>query len=222
VNDTPDLRFYLAIHRAMRASADQLHAAATDLAPGDTARVGALGWWFKGLAGELRTHHHIEDEIFFPALAARVPTYADHADEVVRDHTELGVLMNRITEQLGALAEGTSWVPTQQTVVDAAADLRDLLYRHLGLEDDDIVPLFGRHFSRAEYDAMHESALKQSGLKQLAFTVPWIVSHLDGEERARTLAEAPLPMRLLWRVTRRGYARRAAYALGTGAPLPVL
>ena len=70
-----DLTGYLAIHQAMRVANEQLVRGIGTAGVVDPERAAALGRWFRGYSDELRTHHHIEDDIMFPQLLARVPDY---------------------------------------------------------------------------------------------------------------------------------------------------
>jgi hemerythrin-like domain-containing protein len=214
VTDAPDLSSYLQIHRALRISATRLRAAVDGLDRGDRSRAAAISGWFDGFAGELRAHHTVEDEIFFPALAERVPTYADHGDGLAADHVRLEELLGELSQTLRHLGGGADWLETVAAASALTAELAEHLDEHLAVEDEDVLPLFERHFTAAEYEAMHEQALKKISFRQMAFTVPWLVSHLEGEEKDELLATAPLPLKVLWWVTRRPYARRTAYALG--------
>jgi hypothetical protein len=87
-------------------------------------------------------------------------------------------------------------------------------------EDADVLPLFVRHMSKLEYDEIGERALKRSRPKDLLFSVPWIISQAQGEERNRVYREAALTMKILWLATRGRYARLAARALGTEVKIP--
>jgi hemerythrin-like domain-containing protein len=216
MSTTPDLTFYRLVHRSMRTSSRQLHAALSELGEADTDRIRALSRWFDGFAGELLTHHRVEDQIFFPALASRVPTYIDDsAGEVAVEHHDLDVLIERITVSLRELAAGRGWpCALAETIADAAA-LRDLLEHHLDFEDADILPLFESRFTAEEYQALEDRAVADTAKKQMLFTVPWFVSHLDDDERAYIFGTVPAALRIVWRVTRRGYARRAAVAFGS-------
>lgn len=214
INDTPDLSAYYQIHRAIRASAAQLGSALAGLRRPDPNRAAALAQWFDGYAGELHHHHVVEDTIFFPALGERVPSYELHNDTVVADHAELEAMLAELGTVLHRLADAGGWDVDRDRAREIARELQDHLDEHLGLEDDDILPLFARHFTAAEYEELHQRALKSVSTKQLLFTVPWLLSQLRAEERTPLLATAPLPLKLMWHATRRRYARRASYALG--------
>ncbi len=140
-----DLESYLRVHRMLRAStADLRHA--LDQRVGDR----SLATWIKGLTGEIRCHHHIEDELLFPALADRVAAYHEEIGPILaQDHDEL----DRVLDGLDASAAAGDWT-----------------------------------------------------------TAGSLARELD--EQRSVLASAPAAMHLLWVLTRRGYARRTARALG--------
>ena len=212
MTDTPDLTLYYALHDAMRVSSARLHEA---VQVADRRRSPALSRWFAGFVGELRGHHRVEDQVFFPALADRVPTFDEHGAELDADHHRMDELLDDLGATLRRVAESLDWAPDRETAVRLAGELRDLLDVHLAHEDDDVVPLFGRHFTVEEYDGLHERAEKIAfDAKQAFWTVPWLLANVDRETGDRLIAEAPLPLRIVWRLGRRRYARLESEALG--------
>jgi hypothetical protein len=213
----PDLSKYRLIHAAMRAADDQLVAGIATCQPGNRRRAAALRRWFDGYAGELHDHHTIEDEIFFPALADRVPSYAEYAPVLTADHGQVDELIDGLRSTLAALPDaGDSWDTVRNRALTAAEELRDLLASHLDLEDADVLPLFERHFSAAEYDALDQRARESVRPRQLAFTVPWLIASADPEVAKVIVANAPRSLRLIWRATRGRYARLTCRAFGSG------
>lgn len=200
---SPDVESYLRVHRALRASAGRLAEATSR--PADRLTSKARRRWYEGFAGEIRCHHHIEDELLFPAIATRVATYPEIAPKLDADHADLDVLL----DDLGAAIAASDPV----TAPALAAALRDHLDEHLAFEDAEIAPLFVRHFTAAEYDDLDARAVKMTPLKQLFFTAPWLMSHLDATEREQLLATVPKAMTVLWKATRGRYARLASRAL---------
>jgi hypothetical protein len=62
---------------------------------------------------------------------------------------------------------------------------------------------------------MHEQAVKSGGLgRQMLFTVPFLLSSVPPQERAPLLAGAPLPLRVVYRLSRRSHRRLARAAFG--------
>jgi hypothetical protein len=202
-----DLESYLRVHRALRASAAQF---ATAVGTARPAAHAAQQRWFRGFADEIRCHHHIEDELLFPALAGRVATYDQYGPVLTADHAELDVLLDALT---AALAPGEP----RQRATALANGMSDHLCEHLHYEDDEIAPLFGRHFTTAEFEELNQRAIKMTPPKQLLFTVPWLMAQLGRAEQATVLASAPKAMHLLWFATRRRYARLARRALGVSS-----
>ena len=214
----PDVSGYRSIHGAMRVANRQLVCGIAGASPPDIKRAAALRRWFQGYSDELRTHHHIEDDVFFPALIARVPAYADYSEGLADDHLYLDRVIDALRDALrgwaavspaSAEAEEFRW-----EALALAVELRDFLEEHLGIEDADVLPLFERHFDAEEYDEFEKAAGRAITLRQAMFTAPWFMATVDAETAARTLREAPLPLRVIYALTRRGYARLAATAFG--------
>ena len=209
--DTAD---YLAIHNMIRRSTRALAIAASSVGTLDRRRAIALDRYWQGYAGELHAHHTIEDEIFMPALIERVPSVAPHIARVDADHHELDALIEAGNAAFAALRSGS----TGDAVGEIMWQLDRLMCEHLDFEDDDIVPLFGRHFDQDEYDAMHARALKVVGVgRQALFTVPFIAHWMDDATWAEMYDGAPMPLKVIYRMTRRRHARLTHIALGAAA-----
>ena len=89
---------------------------------------------------------------------------------------------------------------------------------HLDYEDADVVTLFPRYFEQGEYDRLAKAASRSLGVKQALFTVPFVASWLPEELRQEMFGSAPLPFRILYRLTRAGHERLAGTALGDARP----
>jgi len=211
----PDLTTYRQVHRAMRIADDQLVDALTDITAGDRHRAIALHHWFNGYGGELRTHHRIEDELIFPALAARVPEYAEYSEGLADDHHLLDRLIETISGALAHMASGSrDWAPAHEAALAAALELRDLLTDHLGIEDSDVLPLIERNFSVEEFSEIEEKLKKYMSLRQAFFTVPWWMATVEPHVAAQSLEEAPWLLKVIYAATRGRFARRTALAFG--------
>jgi hypothetical protein len=212
---TPDLTRYQLVHDAMRAGARQLADALASMDPADHRRAQALRWWCDGFIGELHAHHTVEDELFFPALAARVPSFAQELDASLgSEHVELDAIMSALQDAVRALATGDHIVRDHAAATASAEELSTFLDRHLEIEDDDVLPLFARHFTAEEYQDLDDQALKAIPPRQLLFTVPWAMCTGGPATREQVLADAPLAVRIIWTLTRRRYVRRTTLAMG--------
>jgi hypothetical protein len=75
-----------------------------------------------------------------------------------------------------ALADPTVSFPDAQLDATIFADaLHDLLHRHLALEDKDVLPLFWRHYTAAEYDHVFQPAVKKGKKAGMWFVAPFSV-----------------------------------------------
>lgn len=213
----PDVSGYLAIHDAMRAANRQLVTGLANAAPIDRRRAAAVGRWFRGYSDELRTHHHIEDDLFFPQLLARVPDYATYADGLADDHHRLDELIDAIRDAIarwGAATDEIEGACALSEVSWLAMELDEFLAEHLAIEDADVIPLFQRHFDADEYAELERGAGRAITLRQALFTVPWYMATAEPTTAERTRREAPLPLRIIYVLTRRRYARLVERAFG--------
>lgn len=207
---TPNVSTYLWLHRALRASARRLAevtATTSSERPGPRSRRDdkALIQWCDGFIGEIRCHHRTEDLLLFPALRDRIAIYGEFAARLAEDHTSLEAML----DELSAALRARDRVRTSELAVQ----LRDHLDGHLAFEEDEIVPLFVRHFTGDEFAQLDQRAIKMTPPRQLVFTAPWMLSHLTSDERTQLLASVPKAMTILWMLTRRRYSRLAARAL---------
>ena len=211
---TPDLTTYYAVHQAMRTSNEWLVAGIARAELGDRRRTAAIRRWFAGYAGELRTHHHNEDGILFPALLVRVPEFGFCDGDLANDHLQLDAVIDGLDIALRLWDERPASEQARTRALDVANDLHDLLAEHLDIEDADVLPMFERHFSVEEYARLDEQIMNDLDLRQALFTVPWFMTAIDHEVAATILESAPTAMRALFRLTRGRYTRlsRRAFA----------
>ena len=206
-----DISDYFAIHTMIRRSTRAFATAVRSTGRLDRRRAVALGRYWKGYADELHAHHTVEDEIFMPALAERVPAVAAHIGRVDADHHELDLLIDAGHAAFGSLRAGS----TGDDAGEIMWALDRLMSEHLDFEDDDIVPLFGRHFDQDEYDALHARAIKVVGVgRQALFTVPFSAYWIDAATWERLYESAPLALKVIHRATHRRHERLTRSALG--------
>ena len=72
---------------------------------------------------------------------------------------------------------------------------------------------------QSEYDAMHQRAVKSStSLKHLAFVVPFNATWIAPDAWRSLWSTAPLPLRVVYRLTKRRHARLVRTAFGPVLP----
>jgi hemerythrin-like domain-containing protein len=215
----PDLTDYRVIHQTLRTAPHQMAVALAGFQGGNRRQAKALLKYWVGYAGEVFAHHTIEDDIFFPRLAERVPIAAFQMGRVEEDHHLLDRLIGACHRALTELAATAG----ERAAFEACAAMRELadhMDRHLDFEDEHLVPLFADHFTADEYAVYQRAARKHLGLgKQMAYTVPFVMHWASPADREQLLAEAEAPLRVLYRLTRRGHTRLTLRALGAAASI---
>lgn len=207
----PDTTTYYLVHRALQRNARRLAGATASHDRQDPRRTRALVRWCTGFVAELHCHHTIEDEVMFPALVERIPAAAEQIARTDADHAEMDRIMTALEAGLEQLRLGGSAGPLHR----AATDLADLLDDHLAFEDAEVIPLFERHFTGAEYQRLDDQAMEVLGVsKQALFTVPFIISEATPTEHAHLWATAPLPFKAIHLACRRRFHRLTERALG--------
>ncbi|MEP7202993.1 MAG: hypothetical protein ABI894_10310 [Ilumatobacteraceae bacterium] len=99
---------------------------------------------------------------------------------------------------------------------DSAAARVHAEHGHLDIEDQDVLPLFWRHYTAAEYGVVFQQAVKKGKKTGLWFVAPFSVDcSPEGPARDDFLASVPGLLRLLHRLVRPSYDRLDATALGT-------
>ena len=199
----PDLSIYRTVHLALRGGADLLADVAATIQPGNHPRVAALRRYWDGYTAEVHAHHTVEDDVFFPALVARVPFAAEVIRQTDADHQALAAIGQRCDRAVSALVQGQR----TEDLATCFAELAELMRRHLDLEDDDVLPLFERHFTAAEYAPLDDEAKKRIRISEALFTVPFVAHFASDEVRAHLLGGAPVPFRVIHRLMRGRHAR---------------
>ncbi len=100
------------------------------------------------LLNDLIGHHQIEDDAYFPKLAALEPRLQRGFDVLDRDHHDLHDLLDRFAKGANAVLAAKDTV-TARTATgrfdDDLADFDRLLVRHLTDEEDLILPVVLKH-----------------------------------------------------------------------------
>ncbi len=213
---TPDISFFFAIHRHMRADLDRYHHAVSNAVESERpTRLRSLQRWVGGFICELEEHHHAEDTFFFPDMRVKVPSSTVVIDRLEADHRVLDGLLAAWPNVSANLADPSVPFDRAKSAATAlAGEIHDLLSTHLDIEDNDVLPLYWRHYTAAEYGALEALAVKKTKLAGIWFVAPWNVDNLDGAARAAFLAAAPLPLRIIHRLSRPRYDRLVEAAFG--------
>ena len=216
---TPDISFYFALHRHMRADLTRYVDTIAATTPADrSGRLPALVRWVKGFICELEEHHWSEDVTFFPEMRHRVPAVAPVLDALDADHKRMDVLLTGWPALISTLADpAADFESAKAAALEMGRELNELVQTHLDVEDNDILPMYWRHYTAEEYDAIQQAAIKRSKKKGFAFIAPWCVDSVEGAQREAFLAQVPWVMRAFHRLVRPRYDRLIAAAYGAPA-----
>lgn len=93
--------------------------------------------------GELHGHHHIEDAVYFPKLAAQDARVAPGFEILDRDHQALdGILDGFVTAANGVIrSQPTEFLPGAGAFLTDLGRIEGLLDRHLTDEEELVVPV---------------------------------------------------------------------------------
>lgn len=101
-----------------------------------------------GFLGDLVGHHQIEDQAYFPQLAAMEPRIARGFAMLDRDHRDLHALIDRFAAGANHALAQNGDAPRREAAATFLADLTGferMLARHLTDEEDLIVPVVLKH-----------------------------------------------------------------------------
>src|SRR3954452_8878039 len=176
----------LGIHRALREDCRRLIGALEELPGGDARREAALRRAFSAVALMAADHHEAEDELLWPLLLAYSPEFTPAAASLEGAHASLDVALSRVSGgflRLTTAEDPASWAMSRVRLVHDAEVLYDLLAAHIDREEQLVLPALETVDPAALRDA-HRLVMRRNGLRELAFLVPWIVSHSDHTEQA--------------------------------------
>jgi len=195
------------LHTAMRVEYDRLATVAR--APRSAAHAAAIEEHIELTLHVLHHHHAGEDTFFWPVLRERAPESAAAVDRLEAQHSLIDPLLAAASDRKVPLAERA----------EALAELHTLINSHLDDEEATLFPLLLKHYTKAELEAIDQKMHETFGRKEVPLILGWILSALDPEMRATSLATLPLiPRTLLKRVWEPSYRRRFVRVYGPDVP----
>ena len=155
------------------------------------------------LATVLHHHHRAEDTVLFPALVARQPGVAVTTDELEAQHVELDVALGRLPTELGS-----------------AGDVRSLVERHLGLEEQHVLPVWMASFDAAEHERFAASLRRSTPLRDAGLMISWLLDTAPDGSFEVAWDQVPPALRLAHRAWwRRRYERTFGTIDAVAAPI---
>ncbi|MXG89226.1 hemerythrin domain-containing protein [Nocardioides flavescens] len=208
-----DMTGMFVMHHAFRRDLPRFTAAARSTPLDDAATWSALRRRWDDFARELHHHHTKEDEAIWPLLLERVDAAGDHEAHAVltdmeAEHSAIDPLLAQVEQSLADLTSTRPQTEHRDSLARAFAGLTELLDQHLAHEERAAIPVIQERISAEEWAHLEKTALRASGTpKQMMFLLAWAAEGMPDEVLARLLGGAPLPVRVLLKLGRRGYAR---------------
>lgn len=211
-----DMSAMYVMHHAFRRDLDRFPRAVrqTPLDDAEVWRALAARWQRFGMV--LHHHHMIEDTTIWPPLMATVDAAGDRAgretlEAMQAEHGTLDPQLVACGTAFASMAESPR-ADVRERLADDVAGLRNALHRHLSHEETDALPLVQRYLPPADWEASEQAAKKSFAPRELGFLIPWAATGLPPQARDRAFGGAGLLFRVLYRLTRRRFARAEAVA----------
>jgi hemerythrin-like domain-containing protein len=204
----PDLIFVKLVHLSLRIDVDRLVDSVAALDVKDPrCRIQAIRAFFDQYRDQLLLHHSHEDELFFPAVEARVGAEGIRLGELIHQHEALDAALQGTSHGLSALADsGGDFARGRTRACDALSAMNETLATHLDLEEATILPFVESEISVADYKELETQTRHATPRARAQFLIPWILAHATPTQRKALFRSAP-PLRLVNLVMCRRYRR---------------
>lgn len=212
--DTADI---FMIHRLFRWLFGDAPGLVRGVADGDDARAEVVGDHIEQIVAGLHLHHHGEDLLLWDRLESRAPACALHIGQMRAQHQTIADLLEQVNAQLPAWRRAASAADRDRLAV-SLDDVLETLTRHLGQEEEQIVPVAAVSLSQEEWDALGKHGMAQIPRDRLLIQLGAMLESMSPQERAGWMKAnlPPLP-RLLWALLgKRQYAAYRTRVYGTG------
>ncbi len=184
----------IAMHRAMRAEGERVIRTVEALPSGDTSRADGLGRAFGAVVSLIHEHHWTEDDVMYPFLLRRVPSFEVDAIRLEDDHVELDAAMARVNARFRLLAHQLNpalWHDTRSHLVDEARTFNEVLVGHLDREESVVVPALESTLSEADHSALRKEESRLATYRHMRMAIPWVLANSSPEEQAELRNTAP-------------------------------
>ena len=163
------------------------------------------------LFAELLHHHHAgEDAGLWPLLRDRTDDQGRQVlAEMEAEHAEIDPILAASATGLTRLAS-TADEDARAALVVRLIAAKESLARHLGHEERDAIALVQQLLTPEDWRGLDEEffAVKHLPFRTVLKLVPWVMYELPAPVQQRVVSTAPAALRLVWRLTRAGFARR--------------
>lgn len=208
MEERTDTRDMPVAHDALRREFKDAVELVREVARGDRDRARKIAEHVLFLLQVLDLHHAGEDRLLWPKLLERLPEdVAPTIERMQRQHESIHAATDATTAAVRRWATSASTTDRD----DAATSLDRLtaeLIEHLGLEEEQILPLAATCMTQSEWDQLGEEGLGALPKRRLPLVFGMIMKDADPEVIRALLANVPrVPRMILPRVAPGVYAR---------------
>jgi hemerythrin-like domain-containing protein len=187
------------IHRLLRRVFTDAPVLVRGVAEGDVTRAVIVADHVAQIADGLHAHHHTEDDLLWDKLESRSPGCALHVGQMRAQHAEAAALIADLRAVLPSWRAGAS-TTDRERVAAVLDDLHATLVRHLGQEEDQILPIAQVSMSQAEWDVLGEHGRASVPRDRQFIQLGMMLDAFDDptERQAWMRANLPVPARVLF------------------------
>ena len=183
----------------------------------DAKRRARIGAHVRFLCQILHTHHESEDVILWPLLLERAQAEATQIVAVMeQQHHAIAAAHDEAVHRLGDWCGFGRDPEGFATLLD---DLARIMTEHTALEEKAVLPLAEKYVTAAEWQQMGQHGMNTFQKRLLPLAFGMLMYEGDPAVMRRTLANVPLPARLLMPIIApRAFSRHARRIYGTATP----
>jgi hemerythrin-like domain-containing protein len=192
--DTRDMN---AVHGAFRRAFGDAPGQITSVTDGDRQRARQLADYLGEVLWLLHAHHAGEDELLYPLLAERAPEHQDLFSRMDAQHS--GMLSNieetgQATERFGASGAKADG----QAAAGAYETLLVVTDKHLGEEEEEVLPIAARVITPPEWGALPAHAIQHYSGQRLWLAFGLVLEAMPDDIRENMLSQIPPPVSGMW------------------------
>jgi hemerythrin-like domain-containing protein len=184
----------------------------------DAKRRARIGAHTRLVCQILHTHHESEDLILWPLLLERAQAQATQIVAAMeQQHQAIAAAHDEVVHRLG---DWCGFGRDPQGFATALDDLLQVLTEHTALEEKAVLPLAEKYITAAEWQQLGQHGMDTFPKRHLPLAFGMLMYEGDPEVMRRTLANVPLPARLLMPIIApRAFSHHARRVYGTRLPV---